>query len=70
MQLNLSQSLGCKTQVSGDENGGRIAFAYGNREELEMLLTKLGVALPKGQEEGQPEDQATEEAQKEAGMGE
>lgn len=44
LQLNLSQSLGCKTQVSGDENGGRIALAYGNREELEMLLPSW--ALP------------------------
>ena len=70
LQLNLSQSLGCKTQVSGDENGGRIALAYASREELDMLLAKLGVALPEGQDEGQPEAQATEEEQKEAGMGE
>lgn len=51
LQMNLSTSIGCKTQVSGDENSGRIAFAYGNREELEQLLQKLGVALPESQEE-------------------
>ena len=64
MQVNLSQSLGCKTQVSGDENSGRIALAYASREELEMLLAKLGVALPEGQGEGQLEVQAGEEVEK------
>jgi len=46
LQQNLCESLGCKTQVSGDENSGRIALAYASREELEMLLCKLGVSLP------------------------
>ena len=64
LQVNLSQSLGCKTQVSGDENSGRIALAYASREELEMLLAKLGVALPEGQGEGQLEVQAGEEVEK------
>ncbi len=68
LQVNLSQSIGCKTQVSGDENGGRIAFAYASREELEMLLAKLGVALPEAQSDNQtdvqPALQAEEEIQK------
>lgn len=51
LQMNLCSSIGCKTQVSGDENSGRIAFAYGSREELEQLLQKLGVALPEAEEE-------------------
>lgn len=51
LQINLCSSIGCKTQVSGDENSGRIAFAYGSREELEQLLQKLGVTLPEGEEE-------------------
>lgn len=51
LQLNLCSSIGCKTQVSGDENSGRIAFAYGSREELEQLLQKLGVTLPEAEEE-------------------
>ena len=51
LQTNLCSSIGCKTQVSGDENSGRIAFAYGSREELEQLLQKLGVALPEAEEE-------------------
>ncbi len=51
LQMNLSTSIGCKTQVSGDENSGRIAFAYGSREELEQLLQKLGVTLPAPEEE-------------------
>lgn len=50
LQMNLCSSIGCKTQVSGDENSGRIAFAYGSREELEQLLQKLGVALPEAEE--------------------
>ena len=64
----VQQSIGCKTQVSGDENGGRIAFAYASREELEMLLAKLGVALPEAQSDNQtdvqPALQAEEEIQK------
>ncbi|WP_411329971.1 ParB/RepB/Spo0J family partition protein [Desulfovibrio desulfuricans] len=51
LQINLCSSIGCKTQVSGDENSGRIAFAYGSREELEQLLQKLGVTLPEVEEE-------------------
>ncbi len=51
LQMNLCSSIGCKTQVSGDENSGRIAFAYGSREELEQLLQKLGVTLPEAEEE-------------------
>ena len=51
LQTNLCSSIGCKTQVSGDENSGRIAFAYGSREELEQLLQKLGVTLPEAEEE-------------------
>ena len=50
LQMNLCSSIGCKTQVSGDENSGRIAFAYGSREELEQLLQKLGVTLPEAEE--------------------
>ena len=50
LQHNLCESLGCKTQVSGDENSGRIALAYASREELEMLLDKLGVSLPAAQD--------------------
>ena len=51
LQINLCSSIGCKTQVSGDKNSGRIAFAYGSREELEQLLQKLGVTLPEVEEE-------------------
>ncbi len=51
LQMSLSTSIGCKTQVSGDENSGRIAFAYGSREELEQLLQKLGVTLPEAEQE-------------------
>lgn len=51
LQMNLCSSIGCKTQVSGDENSGRIAFAYGSREELEQLLQKLGVSLPEAEED-------------------
>ena len=65
MQLNLSQSLGCKTQVSGDENSGRIALAYASREELETLLAKLGVALPTVQEEAQDSNQLAANEEKE-----
>lgn len=50
LQKNLCSSIGCKTQVSGDENNGRIAFAYGSREELLSLLEKLGVTLPEESE--------------------
>ena len=50
LQMNLCSSIGCKTQVSGDQNSGRIAFAYGSREELEQLLQKLGVSLPEAEE--------------------
>ena len=68
LQVNLSQCIGCKTQVSGDENCGRIAFAYASREELEMLLAKLGVTLPEAQgddqADAQPVLQADEEIQK------
>lgn len=51
LQMNLCSSIGCKTQVSGDENSGRIAFAYGSREELEQLLQKLGVSLLEAEED-------------------
>ena len=51
LQKSLTSSIGCKTQVSGDENSGRIAFAYGSREELEQLLQKLGVSLPEANQE-------------------
>lgn len=51
LQKSLTSSIGCKTQVSGDENSGRIAFAYGSREELEQLLQKLGVSLPEADQE-------------------
>ena len=40
--MNLCSSIGCKTQVSGDENSGRIPFAYGSREELEQLFRGYG----------------------------
>jgi len=50
LQQNLRNNIGCKTQVSGDENSGRIAFAYASREELLALLEKLGVSLPEGEE--------------------
>lgn len=63
LQVNLSQSLGCKTQVSGDENSGRIALAYASREELDMLLAKLGVAMPTDQNEVQEESENKEQTE-------
>ena len=65
LQVNLSQCIGCKTQVSGDENGGRIAFAYASREELEMLLAKLGVTLPEAQSDNQTDAQSVSQANEE-----
>ena len=66
LQVNLSQSLGCKTQVSGDENSGRIALAYASREELDLLLAKLGVALPTAQNEEQEKSETTEQSENSA----
>ena len=63
LQVNLSQSLGCKTQVSGDENSGRIALAYASRQELDLLLAKLGVALPVEQNEEQEKSEDTEKTE-------
>jgi hypothetical protein len=76
LQSNLSQSLGCKTQVSGDENSGRIALAYASREELDMLLAKLGVALPVAEAEthaqnaGEADAQPAAETQNASGVNE
>ena len=66
LQVNLSQSLGCKTQVSGDENSGRIALAYASREELDLLLAKLGVALPTAPNEEQEKSETTEQSENSA----
>ena len=66
LQVNLSQSLGCKTQVSGDENSGRIALAYASREELDLLLAKLGVALPTAQNEEQLKSEPAEQPENSA----
>lgn len=47
LQKNLSQKLACKATISGDEHTGRINLAYASREDLQTLLERLGVDLPK-----------------------
>ena len=49
LQQQLTQSLGCKASVSGDESKGRIALSYASHEELLALLSKIGVNLPENQ---------------------
>ena len=45
LQKDLSSALGCAAKISGDENGGRISLNYDNKQELDALLEKFGVAL-------------------------
>lgn len=45
LQKDLSSALGCAAKISGDENGGRISLNYTNKQELDALLEKFGVAL-------------------------
>lgn len=47
LQKNLSQKLACKATISGDEHTGRINLAYASHEELQTLLERLGVGMPK-----------------------
>ncbi len=44
LQKNLSSALGCAAKISGDENSGRISLNYTNKQELDELLAKFGVA--------------------------
>lgn len=44
LQKNLSSALGCAAKISGDENSGRISLNYTNKQELDELLEKFGVA--------------------------
>ena len=45
LQKDLSSALGCAAKISGDENAGRISLNYANKQELDALLEKFGVAL-------------------------
>ncbi|WP_022655325.1 ParB/RepB/Spo0J family partition protein [uncultured Desulfovibrio sp.] len=47
LQKNLSQVLACKALVSGNDQNGKITLSYASAEELQKLLTRLGVSLPK-----------------------
>ncbi|MBO4300934.1 MAG: ParB/RepB/Spo0J family partition protein [Desulfovibrio sp.] len=44
-QKNLRNLMGCRATISGDEEKGRITFAYENSEELKNLMTKWGASL-------------------------
>lgn len=46
LQENLSQTLACKTLVSGNEQNGKITLTYASTAELQKLLARLGVSLP------------------------
>ena len=52
LQKDLSSALGCAAKISGDENGGRISLSFTNKQELDALLEKFGVALEGEQSKG------------------